>query len=96
MEELSELVNPINVTNQTFIMKQWPVTPGWRASVAWCTCTRVDHNLCQFNLSVQMHWHTCKSLLNTLERAVEQLAVCIAKQAVEAKVQQSCKAGAKR
>ena len=43
-----------------------------------------------------MHWHTCKSLLNTLGRAVEQLAVCIAKQAVEAKVQQSCKAGAKR
>ena len=28
-----------------------------------------------------MHWHTCKSLLNTLGRAVEQLAGCLAKQA---------------
>ena len=28
-----------------------------------------------------MHWHTCKSLLNTLERAVEQLAGFLAKQA---------------
>ena len=28
-----------------------------------------------------MHWYTCKSLLNTLGRAVEQLAVCLAKQA---------------
>ena len=26
-----------------------------------------------------MHWYTCKSLLNTLERAVEQLAGCLAK-----------------
>ena len=40
-----------------------------------------------------MHWYTCKSLLNTLGRAVEQLAGCLAKQAksaVEVKVQQSC------
>ena len=28
-----------------------------------------------------MHWYTCKSLLNTLGRAVEQLAGCLAKQA---------------
>ena len=29
-----------------------------------------------------MHWYTCKkSLLNTLGRAVEQLAVCLTKQA---------------
>ena len=28
-----------------------------------------------------MHWHTCKSLLNTLGRAVEQLAGYLAKQA---------------
>ena len=28
-----------------------------------------------------MHWHTGKSLLNTLGRAVEQLAGCLAKQA---------------
>jgi len=33
-----------------------------------------------------MHWHTYKSLLNTLGRAVEQLAGCLAK-AVEVKVQ---------
>ena len=28
-----------------------------------------------------VHWYTCKSLLNTLGRVVEQLAVCLAKQA---------------
>ena len=28
-----------------------------------------------------MHWYTCKSLLNTLARAVEQLAGCLAQQA---------------
>ena len=27
-----------------------------------------------------MHWYTCKCLLNTLERAVEQLAGCLAKE----------------
>ena len=32
LEVLSELVNPINVTNQTFIMMQRPMTPGWRVS----------------------------------------------------------------
>ena len=26
-----------------------------------------------------MHWYTCKSLLNTLGRAIEQLAGCLAK-----------------
>ena len=30
---------------------------------------------------ILMHGHTCKSLLNTLGRAVEQLAGCLAKQA---------------
>ena len=37
-----------------------------------------------------MHYHTCKSLLNTLGRAVEQLTGCLAKQqksAVKVKVQ---------
>ena len=29
-EVLSELTSPINVTNQTFIMRHRPVTPGWR------------------------------------------------------------------
>ena len=46
LEVLSELVNPINVTNQTFIMKHRPVAPGWRvssSSVAMCTYTRVGH-----------------------------------------------------
>ena len=33
------------------------------------------------NLSVLMRGYTCKSLLNTLGRAAEQLAVCLAKQA---------------
>ena len=51
-----------------------------------CTCTRVDHNLCNphellAGLTVLMTWHTCKSLLNTSGRAVEQLAGCLAKQA---------------
>ena len=27
-----------------------------------------------------MHWYACKCLLNTLERAVEQLAGCLAKE----------------
>ena len=50
--------------------------------------TRVGHNLCnphhwtpgRFKI-VLMHGHTCKFLLNTLGRAVEQLAGCLAKQA---------------
>ena len=29
-------------------------------------------------MSTYEHWYTCKSLLNTLGRAVEQLAVCLA------------------
>ena len=33
------------------------------------------------NLRVLMNWHTCKSLLNTSGRAVEQFAGCLAKQA---------------
>ena len=49
--------------------------------------TRVGHNLCnphhwtpgRFKIAL-MHGHTCKSLLNTLGRAVEQLAGCLAKQ----------------
>ena len=36
---------------------------------------------------VLMHGHTCKSLLNTLGRAVEQLAGCLAKQQIPV---QSC------
>ena len=42
-----------------------------------------------------MHWHTYKSLLNTIGRAVEQLAACLAKQ-VEVKVQQTGNASARR
>ena len=33
-----------------------------------------------WDLWVLMHWYTCKCLLNTLERAVEQLAGCLAKE----------------
>ena len=43
-----------------------------------------------------MHWY---SFMNTLGRPVEQLALCLAnkqKSAVEVKVQQLCKAGARR
>ena len=53
------------------------------------TCNQsIGHNLCnphhwtpgRFKI-VLMHGHTCKSLLNTLGRTVEQLAGCLAKQA---------------
>ena len=90
LEVLSELINP--VTNQTLIMKYRPVIPGWkvsRTSVAMCTYTRVGHNLCNpngfllsfVNLWVLIYLYTCKSLLNTIGRTVEQLAVCLARQA---------------
>ena len=42
-----------------------------------------------------MHWYTCKCLLNTLGRAVEQLAGCLPrkqKSVVKVKVQHSCNA----
>jgi len=44
-----------------------------------------------------MHWYTYKSLQNTLGRAVEQFAGCLAKQAkaVEVKVQQTGNASTK-
>ena len=70
-----------------------PVAPGWRVSTCsfsiyvYTWWTRVGHNLCNSHglllsfMWVLMHWHTCKSLLNTLGRAVEQLAGCLAKQA---------------
>ena len=57
LEVLSELDNPVNVTNQTFIMKHRTVTPGWRVSrtsVAMCTCTRVGHN---FNMQPKLVLH---------------------------------------
>ena len=44
LEVLTELVNPVKVTNQTFITKHRPVTPGWRVSrtsVANIKCVRV-------------------------------------------------------
>ena len=50
------------------------------------------------NIRVLMHWHTGKSLLNTLGRAVEQLVGCLAKQqksAVEVEVQQPSNTSAK-
>ena len=50
------------------------------------------------NLQVLMHWYTCKSPLNTIGSAVEQLPVCLAKlskSAVEVKVRQSSKASGK-
>ena len=42
-----------------------------------------------------MNWHTCKSLLNTSGRAVEQLAGCLAKQAKVSSRGQSRTASAK-
>ena len=93
---VSKLVNPVNVTNQTFIMKHRPVAPGWRVSkpsVATCSCTRVGHIyathmdlccvLCQLMNSDALAY-TCKSPLG---RAVERFAVCVLCQA--SKSQQS-------
>ena len=65
-----------------------------------CTCTRVVYKFCNHivscqDLQVLMHWYTCKYLLNTLGRAVEQLAGCLAskqKSVIEVKIQQSCNA----
>ena len=84
LEVLSALVNPINVTNQTFIIKRKPVAPGWwvsRSSVAMCTCTRVGLHATQMDPC----WASCQvmssdALVHSLGRAVEQLAVCLAKQ----------------
>jgi len=65
-----------------------------------CTYTRIGHTLCNYptwtpaefyvSLWVLMHWYTCKSLLNTLGRAVKWLAKCLtsANLAVKVKVQQ--------
>ena len=53
------------------------------------TC-RVGHNFCNLyeefyvNIWALMHWYTCKSLLSTVGRAVEQLAGYFAKQAKSA------------
>ena len=41
--------------------------------------TRVQHST--FSYNVLMHWYTCKYLLNTLGRAVEQFVVYLDKQA---------------
>ena len=64
--------------------------------IAMCTCTGVLHNsrnphelLLRFMSS--MHLYTCKCLLNTLGRAVQQLTECLVKEtksALEVKVQQ--------
>ena len=79
----SELVNAINVTNQTFMMKHRPVAPGWRVSKSWVAIVYIIYALqpkrtpaefCQL-MSIGT------PLLNILGRAVEQLAVCLAKQA---------------
>ena len=62
--------------------------------IAMCTCTGVVHNFCNPHglllrlMSSDALVHTCKCLLNTLGRAVEQLAGCLAKEtAIEVKVQ---------
>ena len=52
-------------------------------AIAMCTCTGVVHNFwtpADSDLWVLMHCYTYKYLLNTLERAVEQLAGCLAKE----------------
>ena len=59
--------------------------------IAMCTCTKNSLSFMQptwtpaelyvMSLWVLMHWHTCKSLLNTLGIAVKQLAGFFAKQA---------------
>ena len=89
------LANPfssVNVTNQTSIMKQaccreWVI---WMTSVVIGTCTCKPllewsirfstHMDSCWDLWVLMHWYTCKCLPNTLGRAVEQLAGCLAKE----------------
>ena len=72
-----------------------PVAPGWslKKLVAMSThfATHMATAEVYVNLWVLMHWYTGKSLLNGLERAVKQFAGCLAKEAAEVKVQQSCK-----
>jgi len=90
----SQQFSSIKVTNQTFIMKHMPVAEiekNWRTSVAMCTCTVTSnpHGLLLSSLSSYEFQCTgtraeylrkSKSLLNTLERAVEQLAWCLTQQ----------------
>ena len=75
---------------------------SWMTSVAmycvheleWSIIFATHMDSC-WDLWVLMHWYTCKCLLNTLGRAVEQLAGCLAKETkvrIEVKVQQSCNA----
>ena len=69
LEILSELVNPINVTDQTFTMQHRPVAPGWRVtrtSVAMCTCTTVRHNLCNPH-GLLLSFMSSDALVRTLE-----------------------------
>ena len=81
-----------NLFKQTFIiympLQHRPVALGWSLNnsvymyqsrplflqLTW-TCAEF-----YVNLSVLMHLYTCKYLLNTLGRAVQQLAGCLAKQ----------------
>ena len=94
--------NVISVFNQAFIiympLQHRPVTPGWRVSRTFVQI-HVQYQqptwiLAQFyvNLWVLMHWHTCKSRLNTLGRAVDGSLPSKQKAAVEFKVRQSCNA----
>ena len=72
------------------LMGVWPDSllpvweSGWRDyAIIFATHT----HLCwvYVNLWVLMHWYTCKSILNTLGRTVEQLAGCLAKQQLRSK-----------
>ena len=53
VEVLSELVIPINIINQTFIMEHRPVTPGWRASrTSVAICTRFMQTPAEFYVNL--------------------------------------------
>ena len=84
-----------NIYNEQACCREWG---SWMTSVpiAMCTCTGVLHNSCNphglmLRFMSLMHLYTCKCLLNTLGRAVQQLTECLAKEtksALEVKVQQ--------
>ena len=56
------------------------------------TALRTHVYVCTCMFAYVWPYTTCKRLLNTLGRAVEQLAGCLAKETVEVEVQQSCNA----
>ena len=81
LELLSELVN---VTNQTFIIKHRPVAPGWRvsrSSVAMCIYMYQSRPLCNPTDGFLLSFMSSYELWCIGTLAVEQFAVCLAKQA---------------